>query len=189
MAITRPTGDRAAAEQADRDRVATYRAEHDNRQRLTMLLSERRGRYDPAVRAEIGQRIVADLQKCAQDDHPGMTRRERLFPNAPRIDPRRDHREAAEAKYRQARIAPAVAAYLAGTSDRCSLADYQAAVAPVVRWVREAMGRGVDAGQAAVGRYAYLWNAYWIRAFEADLRAAGGFPDPVDAVRVDAEEL
>ena len=69
----------------DRATIAEYASDPDNGQTLRMLLEERQGRWKPDVRAEIGRRHLAFLRQQAQREHPGMTRRERLFPNAPPI--------------------------------------------------------------------------------------------------------
>lgn len=183
------TEDRGRAEANDRANVALFRAEKDNRQTLVMLLTERRGRFDPEVRAEIGQRYLADLANRATADHPGFTRRERLFPNAPPIDPRPGKRPEIEAAYLAAGIAPAVSAFLAGTSDACSLSDYRAALGPIVRRVRERIFGGGD-GPGIIRDFEPLWNAYWLRAFDRDLtEAAGLVPRSEEAPPIEAQEL
>ena len=171
--------DLAASEAADRATIAEYASDPDNGQTLRMLLEERQGRWKPDVRAEIGRRHLAFLRQQAQREHPGMTRRERLFPNAPPIPASREEREKLAQDIREAggrEIHAELAAYLAGVQDACNAGDYERWVGPLVRRVRERIEAG-EIGQSIEleERFSIVWNPYWRRKFRSDRADAGGF--------------
>ncbi|MEQ8767177.1 MAG: hypothetical protein RL885_24920 [Planctomycetota bacterium] len=184
--------DLAAALEADRKTIERYAGEDDNGQKLRMLLDERRGRFDQDARCEIGQRHAAYLIQQTRREHPGMTRRERLFPFAPPPEARHGDREAQRDAWVKSGIREPLAGFLAGLADSVGFVGYRDAILPIVRQIRGAIERGdVRRSVELEKSFEVVLNPFWQRKFRQDREDALGVKssEMPELALVQAEEL